>query len=103
MHRSLAHAVVGVQMVEDGGCIPHWQSRLLIRSDAHRLAVRKLVKPHKVAGVLPLGPQRPAPDYKELFVLAAERTLDASMLEWLRASRLKKSELSGDSSKFHPA
>ena len=61
VHRSLAHAIFGVQRVEDGGCTPHWQSRLLIRGDARRLAVRKLVKPTKVAASLPFGPQHPPP------------------------------------------
>jgi hypothetical protein len=48
VHRSLTHAVVGVQRIEDGDCNPHWQPRLLLRGDARRLAVRKIVKPHKV-------------------------------------------------------
>ena len=45
VHRSLAKAVVGVQRLQDGGMNPHWASRLLIRGDARRYAVRKLVKP----------------------------------------------------------
>ena len=104
VHRSLVHAVVGVQRFEDGGCNPHWQSRLLLRGDARRLAVRKLVKPMKVEAVLPYGPQRPPPDYGQVLQLAAEKhTLDQAMLGWLNASRSEWNELSGESGEFRPA
>ena len=103
VHRSLAHAVVGVQRIDDG-CTPHWQSRLLLRGDARRLADRKLVKPPKVEAHLPFGPKREPPDYEQVFSLAAKaQTLDAGMREWFRASRLEWNDLSGNSSKFQPA
>ena len=104
VHSSLAHAVAGVQRVEDGGCTPHWQSRLLLRGDARRIAVRKLVKPPKVEAALPQGPQRPPPDYRPVLQLAADKqTLDAAMLEWLRRTRLEWNELSGREDSFRPA
>ncbi len=104
VHRSLAHAVVGVQRIEDGGCNPHWFTRLLLRGDARRLAVRKIIKPSKVEAVLPFGPQRLPPDYSQVFKLASEvQTLDTSMLEWLRASRCEWNDLACDSKEFKPA
>ena len=103
VHRSLAHAVVGVQRVEDGGCTPHWQSRLLLRGDARRLAIRKLVKPPKVEATLPLGPQRPPPDYSPVLQLADKQTLDEAMLEWLRKTRCEWNDLSGREDSFRPA
>ena len=75
-----------------------------VRGDARRMAVRKLVKPAKVAASLPFGPQRPSPNYSAMLRLAAEEgSLDASMLEWLRLSRLEWNDLSRELSKFQPA
>jgi len=51
VHKSIAHAVFGVQRLQDGGLCPHWATRLLIRGDAKRHAVRKLVRPAKVEGL----------------------------------------------------
>jgi hypothetical protein len=104
VHRSLAHSVVGVQKIEDGGCNPHWQSRLLLRGDARRLAVRKLVRPPKVEATLPFGPQRPPPDYGEVLKLATEECKpDAAMLEWLRVPWSEWNDSSGQSCAFRPA
>jgi hypothetical protein len=64
VHRSIAHAVVGAQRIQDGGLNPHWVTRLLMRGDARRLAVRKLVRAEKVPGFLPMGPVLPPPSYK---------------------------------------
>eukprot|EP00973_Karenia_brevis_P029882 4120240-Karenia_brevis.AAC.1 len=61
VHRSIAHAVVGLQRLEDGGMNPDWASRLILRSDARRFAVRMLVRPPKVEGVLPAGPAQIPP------------------------------------------
>ena len=44
VHRSIAHAVAGVQKPEDGGLYPHAPSRLLLRGNARRYMVRKLAK-----------------------------------------------------------
>ena len=43
----LAPAVLGVQRLHDGGMNPHWPVRLLLRSDAQRHVVRRLVRPPK--------------------------------------------------------
>ena len=44
VQRDLASSVVGVQRIEDGGMHPHFSSRLFIRGDARRYAVRRLIK-----------------------------------------------------------
>ena len=43
VHKSIAHAVVGVQRLQDGAMSPHWACRLILRGDAKRFAVRRLV------------------------------------------------------------
>ena len=43
--RALSHAVVGAQRVDGVGFTPHRPSRLLIRGDARRFAVRTIVRP----------------------------------------------------------
>ena len=53
VHRSIAHAVVGVQRLADASLSPHFAVRLLIRGDARRAMVRKLVRPPRVPGRLP--------------------------------------------------
>ena len=54
--------------------------------------------------MLPFGPKRQPPDYSNVFKLASEtQTLDAGMVEWLRASRLEWNDLAGSNKKFQPA
>ena len=60
---NIAHAVAGVQRLDDSGLNPHHPCRLLVRSDARRKAVRKLARPPKVPPVLPHGPPLRPPDY----------------------------------------
>ena len=66
VHHSLVHAIHGVQRIEDGGLNPHWPSRLLLRGDAKRHMVRKLITPEKIDAVLPHGPQKLPPAYDEV-------------------------------------
>ena len=70
VHRSLSHAVVGVQRLEDGGMNPHWASRLLLRGDARRFAIRRLVRPPKVNDFLHVGPQPQCPICTDVCMLA---------------------------------
>jgi exonuclease III len=53
---SLSGAVVDVKRISDGGCYPHWMARLYLHGAARAKAVRRLVRPDHVPGVLPLGP-----------------------------------------------
>ena len=69
VHHSLAHAVVGVQRLENGGMNPHWASRLVLRGDARRIAIRELVKAPKVEGALPAGPSPAPPSYDNVIAL----------------------------------
>ena len=83
VHRSIAHAVVGVQRIEDGGLNPHSVTRLLIRGDARRLAVRKLVRPAKVSGFLPQGPALREPSYAHISTTPLEPSqINSAMLDW---------------------
>ena len=52
----LSAAVAGVVRLSDGGCKPHWTSRLFLHADARAKAVRRLIKPERIPGKLPHGP-----------------------------------------------
>ena len=128
VHRSIAHAVVGVQRLEDGGMNPHWASRLLLRGDARRFAIRELVRPPKVGGLLPHGPSQEPPDYSSILELAdssidtdrksknqstdtdlksknqsTDGELDAAMVDWYKAAREEFSGITGTKLHFSAA
>ena len=56
VHKAVSPAVAGVQRLEDGGLYPHFPTRLLVEGDALRYMIRRLNKPVKVPGHLPVGP-----------------------------------------------
>ena len=66
VHRSLAHAVIGIQRVDGVGLHPHSPVRLILRGDSRRFAVRQLVRPPKVAATLPHGPPVQPPSYASI-------------------------------------
>jgi hypothetical protein len=104
VHRSLAHAVVGVQRLQDGGLNPHWPSRLLVRGDAKRFAVRKLVRAARVDGVLPSGPAFPPPAYDEVLELVRKGDdLNSATLQWYTLARAEWSNITGDDAPFRQA
>ncbi len=104
VHRSLAHAVVGVQRLQDGGLSPHWPSRLLVRGDAKRFAVRKLVRAVRVDGILPLGPAVPPPSYDEVVGLTREgEDLNSATRLWYTSAREEWSNITGDDAPFKQA
>ena len=83
VHRSIAHAVAGVKRLEDTGCNPHWPTRLIMRGDARRFAIRKMERPPKVEAILPHGPSRPHPCYDDVFMVAQRPELaDSAMISW---------------------
>ena len=99
VHRSIAHAVVAVQRVEDGACKPHWPARLLIKSNARRMAVRKLVRAKKVPGTLPFGPPCAPQDYSKVHCLVAHQSLQqtsAAATEWYTLARKEWSSIAGE-------
>ena len=55
--KGLAPAVAGVRRIDDGGFNPHFAARLYVRTDARRALIRELVRPTRVPGILPGGPQ----------------------------------------------
>ena len=66
VHRSLAHAVVGVQRIDGVGVNPHKPVRLLLRGDARRFATRQMVRPKKIPAVLAHGPVATPPNYSNI-------------------------------------
>ena len=56
VHRSIAHAVVGVQCIDGVGVNPHHPVRRLIRGDARRFDTRQMVRRKKIPAMLPYGP-----------------------------------------------
>ena len=97
--KNLAHAVAGIQRIDDAGLFPHWPSRLLIRGDARRHLVRQLVRPDLVPGVLPAGP---LPRPRLLFPHGIDASADAiniATAEWHSAAREEWRSLIGD---LHP-
>ena len=76
----IRYAVVGIQRLKDSGLQPHHPVRLLIRGNARRIAVRKLVKAPKVHGNLPKGPAGKPKDYSKV----AEHIKVANVTEAIR-------------------
>jgi hypothetical protein len=102
VHESLAPAVAGVQRIEDGGLNPHFLSRLLIRGDSRRFAVRKLVKAPKVQGVLPFGPSPTEPAYDNVCAAALAGELEIAMRTFYITARMEWSGIAGEKLAFVP-
>ena len=98
--RCIAHAVKGVQRVQDGGLNPHWVSRLLVRGDARRKAVRVLVRPPRVPGVLPAGPLGRHPDYEQVRKALDADDLQGAMVRFYELAREEWSDLAGTDLRF---
>ncbi len=94
VRKALAHAVAGVQKIDDGGMNPHWVSRH-IRGDARRFAVRKLVRPPKVEGKLPAGPCNQPPSYSEVERLCSHQQAELAMRALYTTARAEWSDLAG--------
>ena len=94
VHRSIAHEVVAVQRLEDGGLYPHYPSRLLVHGNARRYMVRKLVKPPIVAGELPAGPPSRPPSYIAT-VGAIQADLNLATTLWYDTAREELADLAG--------
>ena len=117
VHRQLAQAVAGVQRIEDGGACPHFYSRLLVRGDAKRFAVRKLVRAPKVSDRLPFGPAAVAPSYSSMEkknhtligsqmsgvpVPRASITLEGATRNFYKLARTEWSGIAGEDLGFTP-
>ena len=95
-----AEAIVGIQRIENAGTSPHWPSRLLVRGDARRKMVRKLVRSRKVPAVLPFGP---LPDQIPIFpdgIPDDEKAIDAAAITWHQAARKEWNSLGAEVSEF---
>ena len=84
----LAHAVAGVQRMDDVGLHPHAPCRLLLRGDARRHAVRKLHRAPKVPATLPHGPAPRPPSYQGVVDKCTSKNgIAVAMREWYRKAR----------------
>ena len=95
VHKSLAHAVVGIQRLHDGGCHPHYPVRLLLRGNARRYLVRRLVKPPLAAGELPAGPPNRPPSYIQTQLAIQKGDLHEATMGWYSAARAELTDLAG--------
>ena len=100
VHKSLADAVVGVQRLQDGGLNPHWITRLIIKGNARRFAVRQLVRPGKVEGILPHGPPQLCPDYQTILDKVDKDEYDVGATCWMKLARQEWSSLACQDLKF---
>ncbi len=104
--KSIDFAVAGVQRLSDGAMYPHWASRLLLRGDSKRYAVRRLIKAKRIDGVLPCGPGNAPPSYQHIIEANAfgsgqddtEVTADLEGLttSWYKLARTEFGDILGD-------
>jgi len=100
VHKSLADAVIGVQRLQDVGLNPHWMSRLILKGNAKRFAVRQLVRPAKVEGILPHGPPQQPPDYQPVLDKLAKDQPDEGARCWVKLARQEWSKIAGEDLQF---
>jgi len=95
--KKLHLAIAGVARLNDAGTNPHWPARLFIHSDARRQLSRQLVRPMRVAGILPHGPL-PCPDASRVAPPASvdEGEIDRAMSSWWDAAKHEWASLTGD-------
>ena len=114
--KAFAFAVVGTQRVGGVPMKPHRPARLLLRGDARRCAVRKIVRPARVSANLHFGPVLATPTYASVTVAAGsicerplnqplqneEATMNTAMTDWYQAARTEFSDIAGVDLKFAP-
>ena len=92
----ISAAVVGTQVLDDAGLSPHHPCRLIIRGDARRHAVRRLVKPMHISGVLPFGPAPLPPCYADVHEACKDDQLsDGAMNLWYVKARQEWAAITG--------
>ena len=93
--RCIAHAVVAVQRIDDAGLSPHWPTRLVLRSDMQRMRVREIVRPPRIPGTLPAGPQSPPPTYDACQAATISGNLRSAIDMWYCGARGELAPLAG--------
>ena len=93
--KEIRHAVMGIQRIKDAGLQPHFPVRLLIKGNARRIAVRKLVKAPKVHGILPSAPANDKRCYQEVTMLAAAGKVTEAIRKWYELARKDWSDITG--------
>lgn len=102
VHRELADSVRGVQRLQDGHLSPHWVTRLILSGDAKRCAVRQLVQPARVEGILPKGPPRPPADFGGALKALAKGEFGQATVQWYTAARQEWSDLASQDLTYKP-
>ena len=88
---------------------PHRPARLLLRGDARRAALRKIVRPARVSARLPRGPSNNPPSYESVASVVElicdrpladpldneEALINTAMVDWYAAARTECSEIAG--------
>ena len=98
--RKTKQAVVGIQQLTDVGIEPHTPSRLILRGDGRRPAVRSLKRPPKVPGDLPHGPAQPPPAYPRPDADEDCEKIAKAARAWHIAARKEASHLAGKELKY---
>jgi hypothetical protein len=93
--KCIAHAVIAVQRIDDAGLSPHWPTRLVLRSDMQRMRVREIVRPPRIPGNLPAGPQGPPPSYDECQAATLNGNLRTAIGLWYCGARGELAPLAG--------
>ena len=97
VHRSLQHAVAGVQRLDGAGLHPHHPVRLLLKGNARRYLTRQLRRPGRILGDLPAGPTPPPLQRCEVSGHIEAGDLGAATVAWHVAARRELSTLVGES------
>ena len=118
VHRSIAHAVVGVLRMDGVGVKPHHPVRLVRWGDARRFAVRQLVRAKTIPAIMPHGPFLQPPSYDDITqnlggtqpILQGinrealhSQTVNNAMCTWYRLAREELSDLMSEDVKFRDA
>ena len=75
------------------------RSRLVLRSDLRRTLVRELVRPPRIPGALPAGPQAQPPDYGMCSGTTLCTDIHTAVCEWYGHGRIELAPLAGVSSR----
>ena len=101
---TISHSVLTVQRITDAGLSPHSPVRLLLRGDARRPMVRRLVRPPRIEGALPHGPANDPDKYPKLRHAALDGSdINSACAEWYACARAEVASLTGLPQSHHAA
>jgi hypothetical protein len=89
-----------VQVLDGSGLFPHSPTRIFIKADARRRAVRTLKRPMKIPGKLPHGPANQPPDYAPVHSACNRDDLQEATKAWYGIVRKEPASLTGISDTY---